>query len=296
MSHLSESAQAALELSDHDRMLRIRSSSWIWYPRAAEMLEALEDLITHPKSYRMPNMLITGSTNNGKTAIARAFIKQHPTISQPEDEADVVPVLYIQAPPVPDERRFNAVLLDQLRIPHKVNERADRMAQQFLHIAPKLGVQMLIVDEIHHILAAPALKQRAFLQLLKYFGNELLIPIVAIGTEDALYALQSDSQIANRFKPAVIPEWKFDSDFLALLRSFEEMLPLRYPSDLTEVKLASRILSLSEGLIGEIGTLLKTAAVLAIRTKDEKISLSVLDKLQWAEPSQRRIRASQLVS
>jgi len=296
MSHLCESALAALELSDHDRMLRIRSSPWIWYPRAAEILEALNDLFTHPKSHRMPNMLITGSTNNGKTAIARAFIKQHPTISEPEDEADVVPVLYIQAPPVPDERRFNAVLLDQLRIPHKVNERADRMAQQFLHMAPKLGVRMLIVDEIHHILAAPALKQRAFLQLLKYFGNELLIPIVAIGTEDALYALQSDSQIANRFRPAVIPEWKFNGDFLALLRSFEETLPLKYPSDLTEVKLASRIPSLSEGLIGEIGTLLKTAAMFAVRSKDEKISLSLIDKLQWAEPSQRRIRASQLVS
>jgi superfamily II DNA or RNA helicase len=36
---------------------------------------------------------------------------------------------------------------------------------------------MLIVDEIHHLLAGSATRQRQFLNVLKYLGNELKIPI-----------------------------------------------------------------------------------------------------------------------
>ena len=45
-----------------------------------------------------------------------------------------------------------------------------------------INVKMLIIDEIHHVLAGPLLKQRHFLNVIKYMGNELQIPIVAAGT------------------------------------------------------------------------------------------------------------------
>lgn len=295
MNHLSSAAQASLVLTDEQRILQIRSSPWIWYPRAVEVLDDLEVLLTHPRTHRMPNRLIVGATNNGKTAIAREFLSQHAPLCRIEDEADYVPVVYIQAPPVPDERRFNATLLDQLRIPHKINERADRMARQFLDTAPLLGVRMLMVDEIHHVLAGTPQKQRAFLNVLKFLGNELQISIVALGTDSALFALESDAQLANRFVPMALPEWKMNREFLCLLASFEETLPLRKPSHLVEIKLATHVLSMSEGTIGEIATLLQAAAIKAIESKEEHITISLLQRLKWTEPSQRRIRATELV-
>jgi hypothetical protein len=293
--HLCAAARKALTLSDPDRMLYVRNEPWIWYRKAEEILTSLEELLIHPKTHRMPSMLIVGRTNNGKTAIAQQFLALHPPIYEPTAEADVVPVLYLQAPPVPDERRFNAVILDTLRIPHKTNERADRMMQQLLLVMPRLGVKMLMIDEIHHVLAGNRERQRAFLQVLKYIGGELKIPLVALGTSDALYALQTDAQLANRFVPTVLPEWKFDRDYLSLLASFEQLLPLRRPSTLTEVRLATRLLTMSEGTIGELARLLTLASTQAIKDKSEHISLSLLEKLPWTEPSERRDHAVRLL-
>lgn len=293
--HLCAAARKALTLSDSDRTVYIRNEPWIWYRKAEEILTSLEELLIHPKTHRMPSMLIVGRTNNGKTAIAQQFLALHPPIYEPTAEADVVPVLYLQAPPVPDERRLNAVMLDTLRIPHKTNERADRMMQQLLLVMPRLGVKMLMIDEIHHVLAGNRERQRAFLQVLKYIGGELKIPLVALGTSDALYALQTDAQLANRFVPTALPEWKFDRDYLSLLASFEQLLPLRRPSTLTEVRLATRLLTMSEGTIGELARLLALASTQAIKDKSEHISLSLLEKLPWIEPSERRNHAARLL-
>jgi hypothetical protein len=295
LSHLSDAAQEFLQASDEARITHILSEHEICYPRADEILASLEDLLNHPCVYRMPNMLIIGKTNNGKTSIARTFLSLHKPRYDPSEEADDVPVLYIQAPPVPDERRFNASLLDKLRVPHKINERADRMFAQLLGTMPGLGVKMLIIDEIHHMLAGNLQKQRAFQNVLKSIGNELQIPIVALGTGDALYALQTDAQLANRFVPHVLPEWKLDKLYLSLLASFEQTLPLRKPSRLTDPTLARWIFSMCGGTIGETATLLKTAAVKAIRTGSEQISLPLLESLDWTEPSQRRARAADLL-
>lgn len=44
------------------------------------------------------------------------------------------------------------------------------------------------------------------LNQLKFISNELRIPIVALGTNEALYAMQTDAQIASRFEPFALPQ------------------------------------------------------------------------------------------
>jgi hypothetical protein len=43
--------------------------------------------------------------------------------------------------------------------------------------------------------------------MLRWLGNELQIPLVALGTAEALRAIQSDDQLANRFSPFPLPLW-----------------------------------------------------------------------------------------
>jgi hypothetical protein len=47
----------------------------------------------------------------------------------------------------------------------------------------------------------------------------------------------------------------------------------------------------TEGYLGEIAELLMQAAVLAIESKYEKIDLTIIEKLNWKNPTQRRARA-----
>ena len=86
----------------------------------------------------------------------------------------------------------------------------------------------------------------------------------------------------------MLPRWELDELFLRLLMSFERMLPLKEASNLHEMTLATRLMSLSEGYIGELSQLLSAAAVHAIQSGREKIDGKVLDEIRWTSPSQRK--------
>jgi hypothetical protein len=243
----------------------------------------------------MDNLLIVGETNNGKTALIDRFWKSSGIDNSPSREVSHVPVLLVQAPPVPDERRFVTALLDSAGIIHGRHERMDDMYRQIQLIMPKLGVRMLIIDEVHHALAGSGAKQHAFLNVIKYLGNELRITIVGVGTKLAFNALYSDDQLANRFKPVPLPRWQPDVEYRRLLKSFERVIPLQTPSQLDAPPMASRLHSMSGGLIGETSSVLSQAAIAAIRGGEEQITDNVLDRLKWVSPSERRQQALAII-
>lgn len=55
-----------------------------------------------------------------------------------------------------------------------------------------------------------------------------------MGTSEAPVAFQSDAQMSSRFTLFEIPRWTENDDFRRLLRTFEQALPLRRPSDLVQ--------------------------------------------------------------
>lgn len=288
IDHLTEATGRLLDLDDAARIERIRSPRWIGYPRAKEVQAKLEDLLIYPKSHRMPNLLIVGDTNNGKTMLIERFCAQYPADGNPSGDGVIVPVLSIQAPPVPDEGRLYNSILELLFAPYKPNDRVDKKQLQVVKLLRYVGLKILIIDEIHHVLAGNLNRQRAFLNVLKFLGNELQVPIVAVGTRDAFRALQTDPQLANRFEPALLPRWELNSDFLRLLASFERMLPLRKASDLHDTALANRLFSMSEGYIGELSRVLTKAATSAVESGVERIDAKVLDRIDWVSPSDRK--------
>lgn len=290
--HLNEAAKAALSLSDAERIDRARSARWIGYTRAKQVLAKLEVLLTHPKQHRMPNMLLVGDTNNGKTLLVNRFEKLHPEREHPDGDRLCLPVLNIQAPPTPDEARFYNTILEKLGAPYRSADRIDKKQFQSIRILSKIETKVLIIDELQHVLAGSDQKRRNFLNTIKYLGNELQIPIVGVGTKDAFNAIQTDPQLSNRFEPAILPRWEMGSEYLKLLASFERMMPLKKPSGLIENALALKVLSMSEGTIGEISSLLGRAAVKAIETGGERISSKLLDSLDWTRPSERKWRVN----
>ena len=168
----------------------------------------------------MPNLLIVGETNNGKTAMLSRFVRQHPPRESDGGEvASGIPVIAMEAPPVPDERRFYAEILRQVFAPFRASKPVGQLQYEVLRLLATVEVKLLIIDEIQHVLAGPLLKQRQFLNVIKHLGNELQIPIVAAGTQDAFNAIQTDPQLANRFEPAVLRRWTMGEDYLRLLVS-----------------------------------------------------------------------------
>ncbi len=287
-AHLNEVAREALKLSNEDRIARIRSARWIGYTRAREILEQLKDLLTHPKKHRMPNLLIYGDTNNGKTMIVNRFRQLYPARDNAEGDAAIVPVLIIQSPPVPDENRFYNAILEKLFAPYKASDRVDKKQFQVIKTLERVRLKVLILDELHNLIAGNTNRQRHFLNTIRYLGNELQIPIVGVGTKDALVALRTDPSLANRFEPAELPRWQMGKDYLKLLASFERMLPLKKPSNLIETNLAIKLLAMSEGIIGELSSILTKAAVKAVKSGKEQITLELINSIKWVQPSKRK--------
>ncbi len=156
-----------------------------------------------------------------------------------------------------------------------------QMAFQVKRILKKIETKILIIDEINHILAGSRTSQQAFLNAIKGLATELQIVIIGAGIKDAYSAISSDKQLASRFEPAILPLWTMDDEYLRLLSSYESVLPLKKPSNLTDEAIAMKILSMSGGTIGEISRIIKKAAVLAIRTLNERIDLSILKQINY---------------
>jgi len=290
MNHLLEALHPIALADAPTRVNFIQSNRWIKYPAAERILERLEELLVHPKITRMPNLLLVGETNNGKSVLLNRFCQLHKPYATHGDEKLVRPVVTVEAPHKPDEKKFYCKLLDQLNAPYRLADRIDRMERQVFHVMQHVSARMLIIDEIQNLLAGSSTSQRVFLNMLKGMANELQIVIVAAGTMEARNAMSADAQMSNRFVQKFLPRWHYTEDYLRLLASFECLLPLRKASCLTEPVLAERIYNMSEGTIGEISGVLTMAALAAIRSGKEYIDCELLGQIDYVLPSERRFQ------
>src|SRR5690606_15113449 len=200
----------------------------------------------------------------------------------------IYPALIIQAPPEPDEKRFYNAKLEKLYAPYKTSEKIGSRYMRVKNLLKDVETKIVIIYEIHHVLAGSPSKHRMFLNVIKHLSNDLQIPLVCSGTKLAVNAIQSDHHLANRFEPRVLPRWSNDNELKRLLLSFEKLLPLKNESNLIENSMCSKILSMSDGLIGEISKILELGTILAIESNVEKITKNILNEIDYISPQERK--------
>jgi hypothetical protein len=280
LPHLSAAASEAAWQPDPERIRFIRTERWIGFPRAELALDLLHDLISHPSCARMPCLLIHGDSGMGKTKIVDRFRRDFPDDFDTESGVARRPVVVMEMPPGPEEQRFYGQLLALLNAPRQGYERLDVLEQIALRLLRAVKPRLLVIDEVHNLLAGSPRQQRRALNLLKFLANQLCLPIVCLGTDEAWRALLSDPQVASRFEPFHLPRWGEDEAFRRLLAALEATLPLRRPSNLAQKAMVKRILAHSSGITGNVVRLLARAAVHAILAGQEQIDASLLEAAQ----------------
>jgi hypothetical protein len=286
LSHLLPSAQAVARLPASERIQRIRADRWIGYPCAIQTLNRLESLHDWPRKQRMPNLLLIGPTNNGKSMIIEKFRRKYPPTSCADQEH--IPVLCVQMPSEPSVTRFYVALLAALGAPLRPRQRLPELERLALSLLCGVGVRILVIDELHNVLAGNGSNRREFLNLLRFLGNELRIPLVGVGTRDAYLAIRADDQLENRFEPIILPLWEVSDDSGSLLASFAASFPLRRRSSIATPDMTRYLLTRSEGTIGELAHLLTAAAVAAVDSGEEAINHRTLTLADYVGPSERR--------
>jgi hypothetical protein len=212
----------------------------------------------------------------GKTRIIQKFLRDNRAHFDKKLGRTRLPVVSIQLPPEPNLRDLYEEILAAMGGIFSPGTSVTTLRHRIRALAQQLEVRMLIIDEIHALLVGTPRQQRIILTAIRLLANDLLVPLVCLGIEEANQALMTDDQLADRFAAAELPAWEDDAAFEQLLLSFESILPLRQSSDFRDPKVRQRILSLTQGVLGRVCRLMETAAVEAIRSGQECISLSLL--------------------
>lgn len=272
-----------LEKSNEDRILYCKRDHWLGYGAAVKLIEILEDKFDDPPQMRKEGLLIYGDSNNGKTAILKKMYELHKTNLEPvEKENELtydIPIIYFQAPTIPDESRLYSLILDELCVPHKPIEKVSTKAKLTKHYLNKLGTKMILVDEIHSALTGNLNKQRTFINDLKQLSNSLSLTIVLAGTREAHSALSIGSETESRFPSIELPRWNNGKKYRSFVATYERCLPLKISSNLGDnPEIINALFHQSEGLIGKTVNLLKKAAVKAIKSKREYI---IVDDIEY---------------
>jgi hypothetical protein len=151
------------------------------------------------------------------------------------------------------------------------------MEQAALRIMEAIGVQVLVIDEVHNILAGTYREQRIVLNTLRFLSNRLQISLVCFGVNDAREAIGGDVQLARRFEQFTMSRWAANEQFEILVALILRNTPLRHPSVLT-AKSLRRILQITEGITANIFHIINSLAVEAIESGRERITDEAIEK------------------
>jgi len=280
--HLYPAARPLAALSAEDRIHRIRADRWISCPRAEAALVKLETLMSFPERARMPNLLIVGESGMGKTMIIEKFTRDHPANFDESTGRLHMPVVAVQMVSGPDESRFHRRILAAIGAPEPPRATLGVLESLALRLLSELRPGMLVIDEIHSLQEGTIREQARFLNMLRFLGNELRVPLVCVGTAQARNALRTDDQLVRRFEAFALPPWREGEDVTGLISTLQRTLPLRRESQIDE-RMLTRIPSVTGGITAGIFPVMSQLAIAAIESGEERImpgDVSSTGKLQ----------------
>ncbi|KJJ94646.1 hypothetical protein UB43_28115 [Pseudomonas sp. 21] len=136
---------------------------------------------------------------------------------------------------------------------------------------------MLLIDELNEILNCSAREARKNLSLLKKLsGAPFSISIVALGTDECESAIAYEKQMARRFERLCLAPWYESDQLRSFLASYESTFPFRLPSGLSSESYVKYLIKESHGVLDDMVKIIINAAVWAIVTESDRITLEIL--------------------
>src|SRR5690554_3818571 len=285
-THLSPKFREIAAQSNEQRIEFLKEKRWINYPVADRIISILNETMNHPKQARMPSLLLIGDSNNGKTSLLERFCRLHgQSYTCEESELLVKPVVVIELS-TPNVRDLYFTILQEFWAPIHPNEVLSTSRRAAINLMMQHKTKMLVIDEFHTLLNGTPLARSEMLAEMKRLSNTLRIPIVGCGIHTAPKIISEDAQIQSRFSIVKLPVWQRNKEFIALLATFEKILPLRKPSSLTNRVVGEKILDISKGNLGNIHGLLQLCATQAITSGAEQIDIDIVESNSWFTPTE----------
>lgn len=289
MEHLDERTIAFLKdckgpNAKTEKIAFVQKTPWILHTEVATIWEKMEDILSHPRNHRMPDLNIVARSNSGKTTLLKRFAKKHQAALDKETGELTAPVIAAVMPHDPTEILFIDALLGAVQLTVKRTDTFPNKLDQLYKTLERIDCKVILLDEIQHISAGTPREQHLIVNMMKNMSSILQISFIVAGTPEALNIFSFDSQFKSRFHPAVIPAWAPGDELESLLASFEALLPLEEPSDLASDGMIDYILTHTDRTIGNIYDLLKAATIYAIKKDEKKLTIPLMEKCGHMSP------------
>jgi Bacterial TniB protein len=172
---------------------------------------------------------------------------------------------------------FRVSLLTALGAPQSPRAAVVDLEQVALRLMRAVDLHVLVLDEVHNILARTFREQRIVLNTLRYLSNELRISLVCFGVKEAREAISGDVQLARRFEEFPLTRWSAEEGFEQLMLAIIRNLPLREPTALS-ARAVRRILQATDGITAKVFRMLNDLAIAAIEAGVERITDDAIDR------------------
>lgn len=247
-------------------------------------LQARARVTKNGRRLKARGLLLMGKAGSGKSTVIE--LCQQGNQERQTQDGVVKPVLVVEVPATPTKRALVAAILGAMGYAASKDVNSYDIIEEIATKATLLGVEMVILDEAHHILDAK--DSQDISEFLKSLLNKAGCGIVFAGLPD-LRALRTSSQFDRRLEPDInlrAYDWTSKPErleFLVLLDKLEtDCIQLPERSDFADQNFARRLYVATRGEIGLVTKYLSRALLLAKRRKLPRISLELLAEVDAA--------------
>jgi len=108
-SHLTDEGANVLAGAIDERVYFIQSKRWIAYPKAVHILDHLNKLLKHPRTTRMPSLIVYGDSGMGKSMLVDKFKADCAASCATDSTSNPNRLLVVELSGRPTERRGSSL-------------------------------------------------------------------------------------------------------------------------------------------------------------------------------------------
>lgn len=260
-------------------------------------------LVTNVNPHRPQGCLVVSPSNNGKSFILKAAMKEFlggviPHPQEPLQGSDSPtslplwmispkqsPAIYARAPGKANHKMLFFELAKPISMALPDSATVRTLQNSLRRGLIGAGVKVIFMDELQHLNTGGENGTRTVMDEIKVISDELRIPFILAGTLKALEVVSEDDQYYSRFRPISLPEWKYDRAFLLLLRQFEVQMEVP-EGTFTGRKESREVFIKSRGILGGVVEILNEALEWAVLENSEAITIEHIRKCggQFSDP------------
>lgn len=232
----------------------------------------------NPKS-----MLLTGLSGAGKSTSISLYLRGF-EVTETADR-NRIPVLYCSLKPRCTVKTMLSVLLKACGCGAATQGTEIALFNRLCNYIDKLGVELIIIDEIHHVLPEHTHRRtQEAADLLKSLVDETRVPLILVGLPHSTRLLTdvrkgdtSEDQLRRRFRKTVqINVAQYGTlGWENLMKAYQQLIGVPC-INLTSSEMMLRMFIATEGLPGRISNLFEET--LELLSDDEQIKLATLAK------------------